>query len=53
MIGLLCFALAVLKSHAILGGLHHHYALSLSFRYTQESLVKELSVADIQFIRIR
>src|SRR6202790_5078973 len=24
-----------IKSHAILGGLHHHYAPSLSFRYTQ------------------
>src|SRR5258706_748113 len=24
-----------IKSHAILGGLHHHYAPSLSFRYSQ------------------
>src|ERR1700716_3941649 len=33
----------VISSRAILGGLHHHYARCLSFRYTQEESVVRLS----------
>jgi Integrase core domain len=36
--------LGSIKSHAILGGLHHHYARALSFRYTQPLLARKADV---------